>query len=205
MTPEPGRPKEGSLPLGGKAHSAQGAPVADAVALSRTAPLHLVVMGVSGCGKTSVGRQVAQAMAIEFIEGDELHPPRNVAQMAAGTPLTDDDRADWLATIAHRLGQAHAAGCGLVVSCSALKRRYRDVLRAQCPGLRFVHLHGSAALLHQRLSARTGHYMPPSLLNSQLATLEPPDADEGAIGVDIDPSPDQVASTVLARLQSTAS
>jgi carbohydrate kinase (thermoresistant glucokinase family) len=168
------------------------------------APLHLVVMGVSGCGKTSVGRQVAQALGIEFIEGDELHPPRNVALMAAGTPLTDDDRADWLATIAHRLGQAHADGRGLVVSCSALKRRYRDVLRASCPDLRFVHLHGSAALLHQRMSARTGHYMPPSLLDSQLATLEPPAADEGAISVDISPSPDQVAATVLARLQTTA-
>jgi carbohydrate kinase (thermoresistant glucokinase family) len=171
---------------------------------SPAAPLHLVVMGVSGCGKTSVGRQVAQALGIEFIEGDELHPPRNVALMAAGTPLTDDDRADWLATIAHRLGQAHAGGRGLVVSCSALKRRYRDVLRASCPDLRFVHLHGSAALLHQRMSARTGHYMPPSLLDSQLATLEPPAADEGAISVDISPSPDQVAATVLARLQTTA-
>lgn len=167
-------------------------------------PLHLVVMGVSGCGKTSVGRLVAQTLGLEFIEGDELHPPRNVALMAAGTPLTDDDRADWLATIARRLGGAHAAGRGLVVSCSALKRRYRDVLRAPCPGLRFVHLHGSAALLHQRLSARTGHYMPPSLLDSQLATLEPPGADEGAISVDIGPPSDQVAATVLGRLQPTA-
>ncbi len=167
-------------------------------------PLRLVVMGVSGCGKTSVGRQVAQALGIEFIEGDELHPPHNVALMAAGTPLTDDDRADWLATIAHRLGQAHAAGLGLVVSCSALKRRYRELLRGSCPGLRFVHLHGSAALLQQRLSARKGHYMPPSLLDSQLATLEPPGADEGAISVDIGPPSDQVAATVLAHLQSTA-
>lgn len=200
MSPPPGRPKERSLPLGGKARSAPGAPAAAAPA----PPPHLVVMGVSGCGKTSVARLVAQALGIEFIEGDELHPPRNVALMAAGTPLTDADRADWLATIAHRLGQAHAAGHGLVVSCSALKRRYRDVLRASCPGLRFVHLQGSAALLHQRMSARTGHYMPPSLLDSQLATLEPPTADEDAISVDISPSPDQVAATVLARLPSTA-
>ncbi len=161
-------------------------------------------MGVSGCGKTSVARLVAQALGLDFIEGDELHPPRNVALMASGTPLTDADRADWLATIAGRLGQARAAGCGLVVSCSALKRSYRDLLRSACPGLRFVYLHGSTALLHQRMSARTGHYMPASLLDSQLATLEPPGDDEGAISVDISPPPDQVAATVLAGLQSTA-
>ena len=167
-------------------------------------PLHLVVMGVSGCGKTLIGRAVARALSLEFIEGDELHSPRNVALMAAGTPLTDADRADWLATIAARLGQAHAAGQGLVVSCSALKRRYRDRLRAACPGLRFVHLHGGASLLHQRMLARTGHYMPASLLASQLATLEPPAADEDAISVDIGPPPDQVAATVLAHLQAAA-
>lgn len=196
---------ESASPLGGPARSAQGALVADAAVPALARPLHLVVMGVSGCGKTSVGRHVATTLGLTFIEGDELHPPRNVALMAAGTPLTDDDRADWLATIAGRLGQAFAAGHGLVVSCSALKRRYRDVLRAPCPGLRFVYLHGNAALLHQRMSARQGHYMPPSLLDSQLATLEPPDADEDAISVDISPSPDQVAATALARLQSTAS
>jgi gluconokinase len=161
-------------------------------------------MGVSGCGKTSIGRALAQALALPFIEGDELHPPRNVALMAAGTPLTDADRADWLAAIAARLGGAQAAGQGLVVSCSALKRSYRDVLRSACPGLRFVHLQGSAALLHQRMAARTGHYMPASLLASQLATLEPPAADEGAISIDIGPPSDHVAATVLARLQTTA-
>ncbi|MBC7729416.1 MAG: gluconokinase [Microbacteriaceae bacterium] len=161
-------------------------------------------MGVSGCGKTLIGRALAQALALQFIEGDELHPPRNVALMAAGTPLTDADRADWLATIAARLSWAQATGQGLVVSCSALKRRYRDLLRSACPGLRLVHLQGSAALLHQRMLARTGHYMPAALLDSQLATLEPPAADEGAISVDIGPPPDQVAATALARLQTTA-
>ncbi len=195
---------ESAPPLGGQARSAPGALVADAAAPALARPLHLVVMGVSGCGKTSVGRYVATTLGLAFIEGDELHPPHNVALMAAGTPLTDADRADWLATIAARLGQAFVAGHGLVVSCSALKRSYRDVLRATCPGLRFVHLHGSAALLHQRMSARQGHYMPPSLLDSQLATLEAPAADEGAISVDISPSPDQVAATVLAHLQTTA-
>ena len=165
-----------------------------------TPPLQLVVMGVSGCGKSSVGRRIAQALGLGFVEGDELHPPRNVALMAAGTPLTDADRADWLAAIAARLGQAHDAGQGLVVSCSALKRSYRDVLRAPCPGLRFVYLQGDAALLRERLKSRTGHYMPPSLLDSQLATLEPPGPDEDAIAVDISPSTEQVAATVLALL-----
>ena len=191
---------ESAPPLGGKARSAQGAPSAAPPAT----PLQLVVMGVSGCGKTLIGNAVAQLLGLAFIEGDELHPPRNVALMAAGTPLTDADRADWLATIATRLRLAQAAGQGLVVSCSALKRSYRDGLRAACPGLRFVYLQGSAALLHQRMLARTGHYMPASLLASQLATLEPPAADEAAISVDIGPPPDHVAATVLAHLQAAA-
>ena len=195
---------ESAPPLGGKARSAQGAPVADLAVPPGPMPLHLVVMGVSGCGKTLIGRAVARTLGLPFIEGDELHPPRNVALMAAGTPLTDADRADWLATIAARLGSAQAAGQGLVVSCSALKRSYRDLLRGSCPGLRLVHLHGSPALLHQRMLARTGHYMPASLLASQLATLEPPAADEDAISVDIGLPPDTVAATVLARLQATA-
>lgn len=165
--------------------------------------LRLVVMGVSGCGKSSIGRQLALALGLDFIEGDDLHPPHNVALMAAGTPLTDADRADWLAGIATRLGAAHSAGCGLVVACSALKRSYRDLLRARCPGLRFIHLHGTPDQLRQRLKARTGHYMPPSLLDSQLATLEPPDADEAAMAFDITRPTHQVAATVLACLQQT--
>ena len=175
-----------------------------AAATAHQPPRHLVVMGVSGCGKTSVGRALAQALGSGFIEGDELHPPANVARMAAGTPLTDADRAGWLAEIGRRLGQAHAAGTGLVVSCSALKRSYRDGLRAACPGLLFVHLHGSADLLRQRLLKRTGHYMPPSLLDSQLATLEPPAADEAAITFDIAPPTAQVVAAALAQLQATA-
>ena len=199
MSPETGRPTEGLRPPGGQSRSALEA--TSPAPGEAAPPLHLVVMGVSGCGKTSIGRRVARALGIEYIEGDELHPPRNVALMAAGTPLTDADRAGWLATIAARLGEAHTAGRGLVVSCSALKRAYRDALRASCPGLRFVHLQGSADLLRQRMSARKGHYMPPSLLDSQLATLEPPGTDEGAISVDIAPSTDQVAAAVLARLR----
>ena len=161
----------------------------------------IVVMGVSGCGKSSMGAQLALALGLAFIEGDSLHPPRNVALMAAGTPLTDADRADWLATIAQHLGQAQAAGSGLVVSCSALKRRYRDGLRAACPGLHLVYLHGPAALLRQRLAARSGHYMPASLLDSQLATLEPPGADEAALILDIGLSTAEVVAAALADLQ----
>jgi gluconokinase len=156
------------------------------VALSPTVHLlQIVVMGVSGCGKSTVGQQLALRLGCDFLEGDSLHPPRNVALMAAGTPLTDADRADWLALIAQRLALAHAAGQGLVVSCSALRRAYRDQLRAACPGLRWVHLQGSAAQLQARVDGRSGHYMPPSLLASQLATLEPPGADEQVLVLDI--------------------
>ena len=161
----------------------------------------IVVMGVSACGKSSVGAGLALALGVEFVEGDLLHPPHNVALMAAGIPLSDEDRAGWLASIGQRLGRAQAAGQGLVVSCSALKRGYRDGLRAVCPGLRFIYLHGPAALLRQRMAARAGHYMPLSLLDSQLATLEPPGADEAALILDIGPGTDDVVAAALAELQ----
>ena len=160
-------------------------------------------MGVSGCGKSTVGGQLAGLLGADFIEGDALHPPHNVALMAAGTPLTDADRAGWLAEIAKRLGQAHDDGRGLVVSCSALKRSYRDLLRAPCPGLRFVHLHGAPAQLRARLQARSGHYMPASLLASQLATLEPPTADENALVFDITRPAHQISADALAQLRDT--
>ena len=158
-------------------------------------------MGVCGCGKSSVGHQIAQTLGLAFLEGDELHPPRNVALMAAGTALTDADRADWLAAIGARLGQSQAAGRGLVVSCSALKRAYRNLLRAACPSLRFIYLHGSTDLLRLRLQARQGHYMPPALLDSQLAALEPPGSDEAAIHIDINPPSTAVAAAALQQLQ----
>ena len=145
----------------------------------------IVVMGVSGCGKSTLGRRLADALGIDFLEGDELHPPRNVARMAAGIALTDADRAPWLDALAQRLAQARAASRGLVVACSALKRAYRERLRNGAPDLRLVHLHGDAALLAERMAARGGHYMPASLLQSQLDTLEPPGADERAIAIDI--------------------
>jgi gluconokinase len=147
-------------------------------------PPRLIIMGVSGCGKSTVGRLLAERIGVPFLEGDELHPPRNVALMAAGTPLTDADRAGWLDAIAQRLSNLGPEE-GMVVSCSALKRAYRDRLRAATPNLHFVHLHGTRALLAARLRERQGHYMPPTLLDSQLDTLEIPSADEAVLTLDI--------------------
>jgi gluconokinase len=162
--------------------------------------LRLVIMGVSGCGKSTVGEGLAKALHLPFLEGDSLHPPRNVALMAAGTPLTDEDRAGWLDTIAARLA-ALPDDEGLVVSCSALKRAYRDRLRRAAPDVRFVHLHGTTALLAQRLLQRQHLYMPPTLLDSQLATLEMPTADEHVIALNIaDPVP-QLLQQALQVLQ----
>lgn len=166
------------------------------------APPTIVVMGVSGCGKSTVGRALAAALGLPFIEGDELHPPRNVALMAAGTPLTDDDRVEWLQAVAAAL--AVAADTGTVAACSALKRRYRDLLRSGAPALRLVHLTGDPALLAERLRRRSGHYMPASLLQSQLDILEPPQTDEAAITLDVTAAPEQVLAALRQRLEPTA-
>lgn len=166
-------------------------------------PWRVVVMGVSGSGKTTVGRALAQALGCAFAEGDEMHPPENVARMAAGRPLADADREGWLAAIGARLAGAAARGEGLVVSCSALKRAYRDRLRAAAPPLRFVYLQGTPALLRARLAARRGHYMPASLLPSQLQTLEPPGADEGVLAFDIAESPVAIVQRIVRSLEPT--
>ena len=146
----------------------------------------LVVMGVSGCGKSTLGLELAQRLGFRYVEGDELHPPENVARMAAGVALTDADRQGWLETIASVLRDARAQAQPVVVTCSALKRRYRDLLREGDPHLRLVYMQGDPALLAQRIGARKDHYMPPSLLGSQLAALEVPAADEEPIVVDVD-------------------
>lgn len=145
----------------------------------------IVVMGVSGCGKSTVGRALALALGVTYVEGDELHPPQNVALMAAGTPLSDADRLGWLAAVGRRLSDDVARQQGVVLACSALKRQYRDQLRSAAPNVRFVHLHGPSVLLAQRMADRKGHYMPASLLQSQLDTLEWPAPDEGALAFDI--------------------
>jgi gluconokinase len=161
-----------------------------------------VVMGVAGSGKSLLGSALARALDVEFVEGDEYHPPENIARMAAGIPLTDEDRAGWLRALAGRIREARAAGRGLVVTCSALKRSYRDVLRAAASDVRFVFLRADRALLMKRLAGRRGHFMPPSLLDSQLATLEEPSADEHAWAFDAGESPADLVATVVARVAS---
>ena len=165
-------------------------------------PLRVVVMGVSGCGKSTVGAALAQALGLRFVEGDSLHPPRNVALMAAGTPLTDEDRRGWLQAVAQIL--ADAKDSGVVVSCSALKRSYRDQLRVAAPDLKLVHLRGEPALLAQRMNERKGHYMPPSLLQSQLDTLEPPAADESVFTADVAEPPSRLVAHLMHRLRAAA-
>ena len=168
------------------------------------APLIVVTMGVSGCGKSTVGARLAQAWGVPFVEGDDLHSPANVARMAAGLALTDEDRREWLQSLAARIAQARRAGQGLVLSCSALKRIYRDVLRAAAPDLVFVHLHGDRGLLQARMAARPGHYMPVALLDSQFAILEPPGADERALSFEVTQPPDAIVDSVRDRLGAAA-
>ncbi len=157
----------------------------------------VLLMGVSGAGKTTIGARLAQILGASFHEGDAFHPAANVAKMARGEPLSDADREPWLAAIAAAMGRAAAAGETAVFACSALRRIYRDMLRAACPGLVLVHLAGDEALIRGRLEARQGHFMPPALLPSQFRTLEPPDTGEHAIVVDIGAAPE----TIVERLR----
>lgn len=142
----------------------------------------IVVMGVSGSGKSTFGAALARALDAPFREGDDLHPAANVAKMAAGAPLDDHDRAPWLVAVGAWL--ASHGETGGVVSCSALRRAYRDRLRAACPALKIIMLDADGATLRARLALRRGHFMPPSLLDSQVATLEPPGPDENALVLD---------------------
>lgn len=158
-----------------------------------------VIMGVSGCGKSSIGAAFAAAIHGQFIDGDDLHPEANRAKMASGQPLNDDDRAPWLV----RVGQALQDGTGpIVIGCSALKRRYRDMIRDHAgQPVMFLHLTGSRQVLSARMATRKGHFMPASLLDSQLAALEPPKPDEAAIAVDIDQTPQAILAELLRRTQ----
>jgi gluconokinase len=158
-----------------------------------------VVMGVSGCGKSTIGAALAASLTLPFLEGDQFHPAGNVAKMSAGIPLDDDDRVGWLQALAAEIGQARERGAGLVLSCSALKRRYRDVLRQADPGLRFVHLQGPAVLIAERMAQRTDHYMPPSLLDSQLRDLEPLQDDEAGMRLDITLPPAVLVTRITER------
>ncbi|MEV0637158.1 gluconokinase [Streptomyces sp. NPDC050619] len=164
-------------------------------------PHVVVVMGVAGTGKTTIGPLLAARLGVPYAEGDDFHPPANIEKMSAGVPLTDEDRLPWLDSIGE---WAHArAGLGGVVSCSALKRSYRDRLRAAAPDLVFVHLAGDRALIEDRMSHRQGHFMPTALLDSQFATLQPLAPDEAGVAVDVSGSPEDIterAMTALAAL-----
>ena len=158
--------------------------------------LRVVIMGVAGCGKSALGAGVAAEMGIPYREGDDLHPAANVARMAAGIPLTDDDRWPWLDRVAEVLRRE----APVVVSCSALRRAYRDRLRDHAGGpVCFVHLSGSRALIAERMAARKGHFMPLTLLDSQFAALEPPGQDE-ALTVDIDRPLGRLVALVVREL-----
>lgn len=161
----------------------------------------IIVMGVSGCGKSSVGETLAETLHLIFAEGDELHPAANVEKMSKGIPLTDEDRMPWLDRIGERMKASLEKGEGIIVSCSALKRIYRDRLRSAAGGsLFFVYLEGSKALLTKRMAERKGHFMPVSLLESQLATLEVPTGEPGVVTVDIDDTVEGIAATALKGL-----
>lgn len=158
----------------------------------------LVVMGVSGCGKSTVGALLAGRLGWPFAEGDDFHPAANVAKMHSGHPLDDDDRWPWLAKVAAWVDERLDTVSGGVITCSALKRKYRDVIRRD--GVVFVYLHGTHQQIADRLTARHGHFMPAALLDSQFAALEEPAPDENALRVEIGDNPTALADEVVSRL-----
>ena len=158
----------------------------------------IVIMGVSGCGKSSVGAALSGALGIPYRDGDDLHPPANVAKMRVGEALTDADRWPWLDRVAGELARL----APVIVGCSALRRSYRDRIRAGAGGpVCFVHLAGSREVISARMAARSGHFMPTSLLDSQFATLEPPGPDEAAMTIDIDQPMERLVADVLRQLK----
>lgn len=159
----------------------------------------IVVMGVSGSGKSTVGGLLAERLGVPYAEADDFHPPANIAKMAAGHPLDDADRAPWLSAIAGWIAEHDQRGGG-VVSCSALKRAYRDRLRGAAPDLFFLHLDGAPELIAARLTARLGHFMPSGLLHSQIDDLEPLAADEAGAVVSIEDGPSEITDRAYAAL-----
>ena len=164
---------------------------------SPTPPI-LVIMGVAGTGKSTIAALLAARLGWPFLEGDALHPPANVAKMAAGVALVDDDRWPWLESVARWIDERRASGQPGIVTCSALRRRYRDVLRRD--GVVFVHLSGDRELIHERLRHRQGHFMPTTLFDSQWATLEPLQDDEASLIVDVALTPEQQVADIIGRL-----
>ena len=168
-------------------------------------PCALVLMGVSGSGKSTIADRLAARLDWRFEDGDGFHPPGNVAKMSAGQPLTDDDRRPWLQAIADEIDRVSRQGERLVVACSALKRSYRDILSHGRKDIRFVFLNGSYELIAGRLAARKGHFMPPGLLASQFKTLEPPDTSEHPVTVSIDAPVETIVDDISHHLKLVAS
>ena len=167
----------------------------DTGALGNNTPAPVLVMGVSGSGKSTVGAALAQRLRVPFVDADTLHPPANIAKMTAGEALNDDDRYPWLEKVGEWLAGHRDGG---VASCSALKRKYRDQLRAHCPRVEFLYLGGSPELIGSRLAARSGHFMPAALLWSQFDALEPLGADEAGVTVDAGQHIDEIIDTFVA-------
>lgn len=154
----------------------------------------MVLMGVSGCGKSTIGRALSNRTGVRYLDGDDLHPAANIAKMERGEPLSDDDRWPWLRLVGAALGDAP-----VIVGCSALRRAYRDLLRAEAGPILFVHLTGTPEVIARRMSGRTGHFMPGALLASQFAALEPPSSDEDAITVNIDQPVQDIVRLIATR------
>ena len=164
-------------------------------------PPLVVVMGVSGSGKTTIGTLVAHELGVQFIDGDSLHPLENVQKMAAGTPLDDDDRWPWLEIVGRTLHEHGERREGLVVACSALKRVYRERIRSQAPSALFLHLDGTVEVLTRRIEGRSGHFMPAALLESQIETLEPLAQEEGGYVLNIDQPVADMVDDAVTRLR----
>ncbi len=167
------------------------------------APHAVIVMGVSGSGKTTIGKRLAARIGWRYEDADTFHPAANVAKMSAGQPLTDEDRWPWLRAIADEIDRAGEAGERVVIGCSALRRVYRDMLVHGRSDIRIIYLQGTQALIADRLGERKGHFMPPGLLTSQFGTLEPPTPDEHAITVSIDGPAESIVSNILRQLELT--
>lgn len=167
-------------------------------------PGHVIVMGVTAVGKTSVADGLVEALGWDFMEGDDLHPQANIDKMSAGTPLTDEDRWPWLHAIAARIREEDEAGKSTITTCSALRRVYRDILReavARDHAVYFLHLHAPFEVLKQRMAHRTRHFMPTSLLQSQFDTLEPLESDEAGIMIDVSPPQEAVVAASLEAIR----
>ncbi|MGA7488547.1 MAG: gluconokinase [Xanthobacteraceae bacterium] len=167
---------------------------------SPPAPAVVIVMGVSGCGKSTIGTLLALRLGWEFEDGDWFHPASNIEKMHSGIPLTDEDRWPWLAAIAAWIDKTRRAGGHGVVACSALKRRYRDVLIGDRPDVRLVYLKGDEELIARRIATRHEHFMPRGLLHSQFAALEEPGPDETPVVVSIEPAPREIVARILSAL-----